>query len=159
MGCVRRGVSPRSGSIAEIDSRSSRRSIREGSRGDGPDVSPGVPAGRRPSRLSRRPADRRPAPARGVEGILISRTLVTFVLACIASVVALNHFDNIPAYLTLAPGYLVQSWLFERHWALGGLGYQATMVGVSAVFWAGILLGFLAAARTLHRWLRRLRSD
>jgi len=49
--------------------------------------------------------------------------------------------------------------LFERHWALGGLGYQATMVGVSAVFWTAILLGFLAAARMLHRWLRRLRSD
>jgi len=94
-----------------------------------------------------------------VEGILISRTLVTFVLACIASVVALNHFDNIPAYLTLAPGYLVQSWLFERHWALGGLGYQATMVGVSAIVWTLILLGLARAVRLLVRRVRRVASS
>src|SRR5215470_7628978 len=149
MGCVHRGVSPRSGGTTEIDSRSPGRSVREGSGGHGTDVSPRVPAGRRPYRLSRRPADRRPAPARRLEGILISRTLVPFVLACIASVVALNHFDNIPAYLTLAPGYLVQSWLFVRHWALGGLGYQATMVGVSAIVWTLILLGLARAVRLL----------
>ena len=81
--------------------------------------------------------------------------LVTLVLTCIAGAVALNHFDNIPAYLTLAPGYLVQSWLFERHWALGGLGYQATMIGASALFWTAFLLGLGVAARGLVRRLRR----
>ena len=83
--------------------------------------------------------------------------LVTLVLTSIPAVVALHHFDNIPAYLTLGPGYLVQSWLFERHWALGGLGYQATMVGASALFWTALLLGLGAAARGLVRRLRRTR--
>jgi hypothetical protein len=34
--------------------------------------------------------------------------------------------------------------LFERHLALGGFGYQATMVGVSALVWTLILLGLTA---------------
>jgi hypothetical protein len=35
----------------------------------------------------------------------------------------------------------VQAWLFERHRALGGFGYAATMVGTSALVWTLILLG------------------
>ena len=66
------------------------------------------------------------------------------VVTGIAATVALTHMDNLPAYLMIAPGYLVQAWLFERHLALGGFGYQATMVGVSALVWTLILLGFTA---------------
>ena len=85
--------------------------------------------------------------------------VVTLLLVGLAATVALHHFDNIPAYLTLAPGYLVQSWLFERHWALGGLGYQATMVGVSAIVWTLILLGLVTAFRLLLRLVRRVASS
>jgi hypothetical protein len=72
------------------------------------------------------------------------RPAALLVVTGIAASVALTHLDNIPAYLMIAPGYLVQAWLFERHLALGGFGYQATMVGVSALVWTVILLGFTA---------------
>jgi hypothetical protein len=72
------------------------------------------------------------------------RLAALLVVTGIAAGVALTHMDNIPAYLMIAPGYLVQAWLFERHLALGGFGYQATMVGVSALVWTLILLGFTA---------------
>jgi hypothetical protein len=72
------------------------------------------------------------------------RLAALLVVTGIAASVALTHMDNIPAYLMIAPGYLVQAWLFERHLALGGFGYQATMVGVSALVWTLILLGFTA---------------
>jgi hypothetical protein len=72
------------------------------------------------------------------------RLAALLVVTGIAASVALTHMDNIPAYLMIAPGYLVQAWLFERHLALGGFGYQATMVGVSALVWTVILLGFTA---------------
>jgi hypothetical protein len=72
------------------------------------------------------------------------RPAVLLVVTGIAACVALTHMDNLPAYLMIAPGYLVQAWLFERHLALGGVGYQATMVGVSALVWTLILLGFTA---------------
>lgn len=84
--------------------------------------------------------------------------ILLLVVTGAAATVALRHFDNIPAYLTLAPGYLVQSWLFERHWALGGLGYEATMVGVSAVVWTLILLGLILAVRSLVRLVKRVAS-
>lgn len=77
------------------------------------------------------------------------------VLTAIAASVALTHLDNLPAYLMIAPGYLVQAWLFERHLALGGFGYEATMVGASALVWTLILLGLTALIRSLVRTLRR----
>jgi hypothetical protein len=75
------------------------------------------------------------------------RPAALLVAAGVAAGIALTHMDNIPAYLMIAPGYLVQAWLFERHLALGGLGYQATMVGVSALVWTLILLGLGALIR------------
>jgi hypothetical protein len=90
----------------------------------------------------------------GVKGWV--RLAVLFVLTGIAASVALTHMDNLPAYLMIAPGYLVQAWLFERHLALGGFGYEATMVGMSALVWTLILLGFTALTRLLLRALRRL---
>lgn len=63
--------------------------------------------------------------------------------------------DNLPAYIVIAPGYLVQAWLFEHHHALGGVGYQATMVGMSALVWTLILLTLVAAFRRLARGVRR----
>ena len=89
----------------------------------------------------------------GVKGWV--RLAVLFVLTGIAASVALTHMDNLPAYLMIAPGYLVQAWLFERHLALGGFGYEATMVGMSALVWTLILLGFTALMRLLLRALRR----
>ena len=90
----------------------------------------------------------------GVNGWV--RLAVLFILTGIAASVALTHMDNLPAYLMIAPGYLVQAWLFERHLALGGFGYEATMVGMSALVWTLILLGFTALMRLLLRALRRL---
>jgi hypothetical protein len=78
----------------------------------------------------------------GVKGWV--RPVALLVVTGIAATVALTHMDNLPAYLMIAPGYLVQAWLFERHLALGGFGYQATMVGVSALVWTLILLGLTA---------------
>jgi len=89
----------------------------------------------------------------GVKGWV--RLAVLFILTGIAASVALTHMDNLPAYLMIAPGYLVQAWLFERHLALGGFGYEATMVGMSALVWTLILLGFTALMRLLLRALRR----
>ncbi len=54
--------------------------------------------------------------------------------------------DNLPAFIMIAPGYLVQAWLFETHRALGGFGYQVTMVGVSALVWSLLIL-------SAHPWL------
>jgi len=51
------------------------------------------------------------------------------------------------------PGYLVQAWLFEAHWALGGMGYALTMITVSALTWTLLLLGLLVAAAKLFRLL------
>ena len=78
----------------------------------------------------------------GVKGWV--RPTALLVVTGFAAIVALTHMDNLPAYLMIAPGYLVQAWLFERHLALGGFGYQATMVGVSALVWTLILLGLSA---------------
>lgn len=86
----------------------------------------------------------------------IAMTLL--LLSGIAGAVALTHMNSLPAFITIAPGYLVQSWLFETHHALGGFGYQVTMVGVSAVVWTLIILGSVAAMRLLLRFLRRSSS-
>lgn len=82
--------------------------------------------------------------------------LTLLALTGIAAAVALTHMNNIPAYIAIAPGYLVQAWLFETHHALGGVGYQATMVGVSALVWTLIILGMTAAIRFMVRLIRRL---
>jgi len=82
--------------------------------------------------------------------------LALLVLTSIAAAVALTHMNNIPAYIVIAPGYLVQAWLFETHRALGGFGYQVTMVGVSALVWTLIILSMAAAIRFLVRLIRRL---
>lgn len=73
-----------------------------------------------------------------------------------AAILALTHLDNLPAYIVIAPGYLVQAWLFETHHALGGLGYDATMVGVSALVWTMILFSLVVGTRFLVRGIRRL---
>jgi uncharacterized membrane protein len=84
--------------------------------------------------------------------------LALLILTGLASALALRHMDNLPAFILLAPGYLVQSWLFERHRALGGIGYQATMVGVSALVWTLIILCLTLAIRTLRHFGRRRRA-
>jgi hypothetical protein len=75
-----------------------------------------------------------------------------------AAAVALTHMNNLLAFIVIAPGYLVQAWLFETHRALGGLGYQVTMVGVSALVWTLILLSPAVAVRLLRRLVRRPRA-
>jgi len=79
-------------------------------------------------------------------------------LTGIASVLALTHMNNLPAFIVIAPGYLVQAWLFETHRALGGFGYQATMVGVSTLVWTLIILSLILAVRHLLRFVRRWRA-
>ena len=83
------------------------------------------------------------------------RAVVTtaFVLAVVASSMAFNHMTTLLALIAIAPGYLVQAWLFERHWALGGAGYAVTLIGVSTIFWSLILV---FAARAVHYLTRRL---
>ncbi len=84
--------------------------------------------------------------------------MALFILTGIAAGVALTHMNNLPAFIVIAPGYLVQAWLFETHRALGGFGYQATMVGVSALVWTLIILSLAVAVRLLRRLVRRLRA-
>lgn len=79
--------------------------------------------------------------------------LAAFVSAVIASTLALNNMSSLTGLIVIAPGYLVQAWLFERHWALGGWGYRATMIGVSSVFWTAVLVLVLQAAAYLVRRL------
>lgn len=69
--------------------------------------------------------------------------IVLFALSAAASAVALHHMDSVPGLVLIAPGYLVQAWLFVRHRALGGLGCDLTMVGASAAFWTVLLLSVL----------------
>jgi len=70
-----------------------------------------------------------------------------------AGAVAVTHMTSIPAYIMIAPGYVVQAWLFENHRALGGFGYQVTMVAVSALVWTVILLTPVIAVRLIKRAL------
>ncbi len=76
-------------------------------------------------------------------------------LTSVAAALALSHMNNLPAFIAIAPGYLVQAWLFETHRALGGFGYQVTMVGVSAVVWTLIILSPAVALRLVRRLVRR----
>ena len=84
--------------------------------------------------------------------------MALFILIVIAAGVALSHMDNLPAFIVIAPGYLVQAWLFETHRALGGFGYQVTMVGVSALVWTLIILSLAMAVRLVRRLVRSLRA-
>ena len=77
-----------------------------------------------------------------------------FVLSGVVAAVALTHMNNLPAFIVVAPGYLVQAWLFETHRALGGFGYQVTMVGVSTLVWTLIFLSPAVAVRLLRRLVR-----
>jgi hypothetical protein len=77
-----------------------------------------------------------------------------FLFLIIAAALALTHMDSMLSFIVIAPGYLVQAWLFETHRALGGLGYQVTMVGVSAVAWSLIILGLALTGRLLRRLVR-----
>jgi hypothetical protein len=79
--------------------------------------------------------------------------IAVLLLTSIAAALALHHMNNLPAFIAIAPGYLVQAWLFETHRALGGFGYQVTMVGVSAVVWTLIILSPAVALRLLRRVL------
>lgn len=70
----------------------------------------------------------------------LPRAALVFLAALAVSFVAFERMTTIPGLVVIAPGYLVQAWLFERHWALGGAGYAATMIGASALFWTLLLL-------------------
>ena len=84
--------------------------------------------------------------------------MALLLLTGIAASVAVTHMNTLPAFIAIAPGYLVQSWLFETHRALGGFGYQVTMVGVSAVVWTLIILSAAVAVRLLRRLVRLARA-
>jgi len=75
----------------------------------------------------------------------------------VASAVALHPMDRLPALLLIAPGYLVQAWLFETHRALGGFGYQVTMVGVSTLVWTLLILSVVVTVRYILYRLGRHR--
>ena len=77
--------------------------------------------------------------------------IALLILTGIASALAVAHMDNLPAFIVIAPGYVVQAWLFETHRALGGFGYRATMVGVSALVWTLIILSPALAVRLTQR--------
>ncbi len=81
--------------------------------------------------------------------------MALFLLSGIVAAVAVTHMNNLPAFIVIAPGYLVQAWLFETRRALGGIGYQVTMVGVSALVWTLIVLSPAVAVRLVRRLVRR----
>jgi hypothetical protein len=79
----------------------------------------------------------------------VTRAIIVFAGTAAAATLSIDHMDSIPALLVIAPGYVVQAWLFERHHALGGLGYRLTMAGVSALFWTLLLLGIAVGCKHL----------
>ncbi len=83
--------------------------------------------------------------------------MALLLLTSMGAAVALTHMNSLPAFIAIGPGYVVQAWLFERHRALGGFGYQVTMVGVSAIVWTLIILSPAVAVRLLRR-IRGLRA-
>ena len=87
----------------------------------------------------------------GLRYLALALLLVTGTVAALA----VTHMSSLPAFIAIAPGYAVQAWLFETHRALGGFGYQLTMVGVSAVVWTLIILSPALALRLLRRLVRR----
>jgi hypothetical protein len=78
--------------------------------------------------------------------------IVVLLLTLVAAVIAFTHMSTLPAFIVVGPGYLVQAWLFEHHHALGGFGYEVTMVSVSAVFWTLVIVGLVGAARAVGRF-------
>jgi hypothetical protein len=84
--------------------------------------------------------------------------VVVLILTCLASSIAVTNMNSIASFVVIGPGYLVQAWLFEHHRALGGFGYQATMVSVSALVWTFIILGMVGAARLVGRFVRGARA-
>ncbi len=81
--------------------------------------------------------------------------LVAFTLSIVAAALAVTHMDDLRAFIVIGPGYVVQAWLFENHRALGGSGYYATMVVVSAAVWTLIILSPVAAIRAFRRFTKR----
>lgn len=79
----------------------------------------------------------------------MTRAIVVFAGIAAAATLSVDHMDSIPALVVVAPGYVVQAWLFERHRALGGLGFRLTMIGVSALFWTLLLLGIAVVCKYL----------
>ena len=84
--------------------------------------------------------------------------MALFTLTGLAAAVALTRMHSLPAFIVIGPGYLAQAWLFETHRALGGFGYQVTMVGVSALVWTSIILSPVVVVRLLRHLLRRRRA-
>lgn len=84
--------------------------------------------------------------------------IVVLSLAGVASGIAVAHMNSIPAFVVIGPGYLVQAWLFEHQLALGGFGYEATMVSVSALVWTLIIFGLVVTARVVGRFARARRA-
>lgn len=82
-----------------------------------------------------------------------------FVLFAVVSAACIDHTNSVAALVLIAPGYLVQAWLFERHRALGGLGYDITIVCVSATFWTVFVVSVLMICEFLVRhFVRRQES-
>ena len=80
--------------------------------------------------------------------------ILVLIFSSVAAVIALTHMNSLPAFVIIGPGYVVQAWLFEHHLALGGFGYEATMVSVSAVVWTLIIVGLVGAGRLVGRLVR-----
>ena len=76
--------------------------------------------------------------------------IALLILTGTAAALALTHLNNLLAFIVIGPGYLVQAWLFETHRALGGFGYDVTMVGVAALVWTLIILTPALAVRLLR---------
>ena len=89
----------------------------------------------------------------------VSKTfVVVLILASVAASIAVTHMNTLPAFVVIGPGYLVQAWLFEHHLALGGFGYEATMVSVSALVWTLLIVGLVRASRLVGRFARGRRA-
>src|SRR5207237_10464330 len=102
--------------------------------------------------VSLRARDHRGAPACMI--VQSGEATAVFFPCVIAAAVAVTHLDSRPAFVVIAPGYRVQARLFETHRALGGFGYQVTMVGVSALVWTLIIFSLASAVRLLRRLVR-----
>jgi hypothetical protein len=77
----------------------------------------------------------------------------------VAASIAVTHMSTMASFVVIGPGYLVQAWLFEHHHALGGFGYLATMVSVSALVWTLIIVGLASVVRLVARLARRKRTS
>src|SRR2546422_10979222 len=84
--------------------------------------------------------------------------MALLLLTGIAASVAVTHMNTLPAFIAIAPGYLVQAWLFETHRALGGFGYQVTMGGGFAGVGTLIIFSGAGAVGLLWRLVRPARA-